>query len=133
MRPERQLLMIVPYMGYGMTRPGVASIMAHTVTGGSHVHQLARAARGDRQAQPRNPETLPRDLSSFVGGSQQIDAVAAHLRTRRLVTLTGGGGVGKTRLALQVARSVRADYTCCSWTTFSSVVDGAHVTSVLAT
>jgi predicted ATPase len=124
--------MIVPYMAYGTTRPGVASIMAPTVSRGFHLQVLARAARSDCQAQPRNPETLPRDLSSFVGGSQQIDAVTTHLRTRRLVTLTGGAGVGKTRLALQVAHSVRADYACCSWTTLSSVVDGAHVASVVA-
>ncbi len=46
---------------------------------------------------------LPAQLTSFIGRSEQIDEVRQILATNRLVTLTGAGGVGKTRLAVEVA------------------------------
>lgn len=46
---------------------------------------------------------LPAELSSFVGRADELRAVQAALTRSRLVTLTGAGGSGKTRLALQVA------------------------------
>ena len=53
-----------------------------------------------------NPEldnNLPIQLTSFVGRQREIAEVAALVQESRLVTLTGPGGAGKTRLALQVA------------------------------
>ena len=47
--------------------------------------------------------TCPLKLSSFVGRHRELDAVRALVEEARLVTLTGAGGSGKTRLALQVA------------------------------
>lgn len=49
------------------------------------------------------PSNLPLQLTSFVGREDDVEAVGQLVRTHRLVTLTGVGGVGKTRLALQVA------------------------------
>jgi predicted ATPase/class 3 adenylate cyclase len=49
------------------------------------------------------PNNLPRQLTSFVGREQEIAQVKRGLSTAYLVTLTGTGGAGKTRLALQVA------------------------------
>jgi len=46
---------------------------------------------------------LPTSLSPFVGRIQEINEIAELVRSSRLVTLTGSGGSGKTRLALQVA------------------------------
>ncbi len=46
---------------------------------------------------------LPVKLSSFVGRDEEVEQLTTLLDTQRLVTLTGMGGVGKTRLALQVA------------------------------
>jgi non-specific serine/threonine protein kinase len=54
----------------------------------------------------REPSGLPLELSSFVGRRHEVDEVRRLLSTSRLVTLTGPGGVGKTRLALQVSRAV---------------------------
>ncbi len=51
------------------------------------------------------PADLPRELSSFIGREYEIGEVARRLRRARLLTLTGTGGVGKTRLALQVELS----------------------------
>jgi predicted ATPase/class 3 adenylate cyclase len=49
------------------------------------------------------PNNLPVQLTSFVGRDTEIAAVGDLLDRARLVTLTGPGGTGKTRLALQVA------------------------------
>jgi predicted ATPase len=46
---------------------------------------------------------LPFAVTSFVGRLREIGEIRALLETARLVTLTGAGGVGKTRLALEVA------------------------------
>ena len=45
---------------------------------------------------------LPGQLTSFVGREREIAEVKRALTSRRLLTLTGTGGVGKTRLALEV-------------------------------
>jgi len=49
------------------------------------------------------PNNLPVQLTSFVGREDQIAELKQELETHRLVTLTGSGGTGKTRLSLQVA------------------------------
>jgi predicted ATPase len=46
---------------------------------------------------------LPAEVTSFVGRRREVAAAQRLLRRQRLVTLTGGAGVGKTRLALRVA------------------------------
>ncbi|ONI91804.1 hypothetical protein ALI22I_06875 [Saccharothrix sp. ALI-22-I] len=50
---------------------------------------------------------LPLELSSFVGRRREVDEVRRLLATSRLVTLTGPGGVGKTRLALAAGAAMR--------------------------
>jgi predicted ATPase/transcriptional regulator with XRE-family HTH domain len=58
---------------------------------------------------------LPSQLSSFVGRSEAISEVRQLLVSARLLTLTGVGGCGKTRLALEVARSMLANYADGVW------------------
>jgi predicted ATPase/DNA-binding CsgD family transcriptional regulator len=49
------------------------------------------------------PHRLPVPLTSFVGRASELDALPAELMATRLLTLTGPGGCGKTRLALRAA------------------------------
>lgn len=53
---------------------------------------------------------LPTQLTSFVGRVREMGQVLEALATHRLVTLTGSGGAGKTRLALQAAADAAHDY-----------------------
>jgi hypothetical protein len=53
---------------------------------------------------------LPAQLTSFVGREAQIIEVRQLLAGNRLVTLTGAGGAGKTRLALQVAAQMAGEF-----------------------
>jgi predicted ATPase len=56
---------------------------------------------------PKRPRhNLPLELSSFVGREKELAEVRRLLQDTRLLTLTGSGGCGKTRLALAVAREV---------------------------
>ena len=57
----------------------------------------------------------PVQLTSFVGRDAEMTQVRALLAESRLVTLTGAGGVGKTRLALQVAAGVLAEFPAGVW------------------
>jgi predicted ATPase/class 3 adenylate cyclase len=61
------------------------------------------------------PSNLPAQFSSFVGREPEVAEVAALLVEERLVTLTGVGGVGKTRLALQVAGEVLPRFRGGAW------------------
>jgi class 3 adenylate cyclase len=58
---------------------------------------------------------LPLQVSSFIGRARELEQTAAALEGPRLVTLTGAGGVGKTRLALQVAGQVAARFSDGAW------------------
>ena len=70
---------------------------------------LDGAADVSRTVAPR--DNLPTPLSSFVGREDDIAAISELLANARLVTLTGVGGVGKSRIALQVASGAIEQYT----------------------
>ena len=55
---------------------------------------------------PARTHNLPVSLTSFVGRAPESAKVAALLDRHRLVTVTGPGGSGKTRVAIEVARGV---------------------------
>jgi predicted ATPase/DNA-binding CsgD family transcriptional regulator len=67
-----------------------------------------------------------------VGRAAQLEHIAARLRSDRLVTLTGGGGIGKTRLAQQAARQVKSAFAACAWAPLSSTTDDAGVLRAVA-
>jgi predicted ATPase/class 3 adenylate cyclase len=57
------------------------------------------------------PTNLPAEVTDFIGRKREMQEVADLVRHARLVTLTGPGGTGKTRLALQVASQLRGEFT----------------------
>ncbi|MET9675563.1 BTAD domain-containing putative transcriptional regulator, partial [Streptomyces sp. NPDC006482] len=59
----------------------------------------------DPASGPYRASGLPARLTSFIGRDGELGALAAEWADRRLVTLTGPGGVGKTRLALEAAET----------------------------
>src|SRR5215211_1770794 len=77
--------------------------------------------RGDSSSGiPRQPRgtpshNLPAPRSSFVGREQEIEEAKSELAMTRLLTLTGVGGSGKTRLALEVARDLVEAYPDGVW------------------
>ncbi len=78
-----------------------------------HVHQiLAPGLRSEFPAlrSETRPNTLPLQLTRFIGREREIAELAALLEQHRLITLAGAGGVGKTRLALQVGSQLFSQY-----------------------
>jgi predicted ATPase len=76
---------------------------------------------------------FPAVLTSFVGRDGPAREVAGLLGERRLVTVTGPGGVGKTRLAGQVARAVAGRFADGAWLAeLAPVSDPAQVPGVVA-
>src|SRR5438270_930064 len=61
------------------------------------------------------PNNLPVQLSTFIGRGEDLAAVGELLSSNRLVTITGAGGAGKTRLALQTAAEVLDGYADGVW------------------
>ncbi len=77
---------------------------------------------------------LPQQLSSLVGREEVIGEVAELVRSRRLVTLSGVGGVGKTRLALEVGAEAAGEFPDGIWMVeLASVGDPASVPAAIAT
>ena len=64
-----------------------------------------------------HPHNLPISLTPFVGRQNELEQIHQLLAdpTCRMVTLTGAGGVGKTRLALKVANEVQGNYPQGAW------------------
>ena len=73
-------------------------------------------------------------LTSFVGRDVEVKELAELVRAHRLVTLTGVGGVGKTRLALQVAAELVTEFPDGVWLVeLAPVGDPAAVPDAVAT
>jgi predicted ATPase len=63
----------------------------------------------------RHLSNLPAELTSFVGRRQELRDVKRLLTTTRLLTLTGSGGVGKTKLALRAAADMSRAFPDGAW------------------
>jgi non-specific serine/threonine protein kinase len=74
-----------------------------------------RRAPGTGHRSEATRHNLPASLTRFIGREREMAEVKERLRSTRLLTLTGVGGCGKTRLALEVAAQVLAEYTHGVW------------------
>jgi predicted ATPase/class 3 adenylate cyclase len=84
-----------------------------------HVFQVEAPGLGSEFPPLRSPDVLPGNLpvqpTSFVGRSDEVRDVSAALGRAHLVTVTGVGGVGKTRLAVQVAAELLPTFADGAW------------------
>ncbi len=101
------------------------------------LYQVCADGVGREFPPPRTVEVSPGNVrpprSSFVGRDRELEELEAAVRAYRLVTLTGVGGIGKTRLALQVASWLAADFPEGVWMVeLASVGDPGVVPDVVA-
>lgn len=93
----------------------------------------ATASPEASSALPNAPgRDLPRALDSFVGRRDELTRLRALLRSSRLVTLTGTGGVGKTRLALEFAKRLPGSDGRADLVELDSLHDGALLAQTVA-
>src|SRR5262245_24267999 len=85
------------------------------------------------EASTRFPHQMPFLLSSVVGRERETGEVKRLFSRTRLLTLTGPGGCGKTRLAVRAAADLGADYGDGEWlVAFASLSDPALVPQAVA-
>jgi predicted ATPase len=75
-------------------------------------------------SQRPGPGNVPTELSSFVGRVHELAEVKRLLATARVVTLTGPGGIGKSRLALRAAHQLGRHFPQGVWMTELAGLDG---------
>ncbi|WP_069166677.1 BTAD domain-containing putative transcriptional regulator [Nocardia altamirensis] len=92
--------------------------------------ELHLAILRQEPARPERRSNLRAQVTSFIGRADDVAEVAARLGSARLVTLTGPGGAGKTRLAVEVAERA----TSTVWfVELAAVTDAAQVASSVLT
>src|SRR5688572_10519487 len=100
-------------------------------SGRSRVRHLADALWWSA-ARLHSAVSLAIPVTTFVGRDADIDTLPRVLRDRRLVTLTGAGGCGKTRLALELARLVEDEFEAVVWIDLASLTDPSLVSTTVA-
>ena len=81
---------------------------------------------------PDRPSVFPARIVSLIGRDGLLAELTAHLKQTRLLTLTGPGGVGKTQLALELARRVEMDFRASVMVDLAIVDDAAKVEREIA-
>ena len=100
--------------------------------GGPSPLRVVGSGGGQAEA-PRAPRgNLPAETSSFVGRERELSEVRALLAGTRLLTLTGPGGCGKTRLALRAAREAAGGFGGAWWVELASLSDPGLVEQAVA-
>ena len=108
------------------------------LSGAEHLYQVhaeeLRAEFPPLRTVDAVPGNLPVLATSFVGRDVEVKELGELVRAHRMVTLTGVGGVGKTRLAVQVAAELTGEFGDGVWLVeLASVGDPAAVADVVAT
>ena len=86
----------------------------------------------EKQEHPQKTN-MPVPITSFIGREREIEEVKHLLSTTRLLTLTGSGGIGKTRLAIQAAKNLTRVYKDgIWWVELAPVIDSRLVPQAVA-
>ena len=120
-----------------VTLRDLGSVRLRDLTDAEHVYQVTHAQL--RQVFPAlrslesTPNNLPKQLTSFIGRERELAEIRRTLGNTRLLTLTGPGGIGKTRLSLQVGAEVMDDYPDGVWfVELAAVADSRLVPQAVA-
>lgn len=94
-------------------------------------------ARADGEASPgttaRTPGNVPQHLPPLYGREEALASVVEMVRANRMVTITGPGGIGKTRLAQAAVHQMRSQFTAGVWLVeLAPVQNGQHVAATIA-
>ncbi len=89
--------------------------------------QLAPADLAPQQA----AAAVPRASEALIGRDHELQTLLPWLGQHRLLTLTGGGGIGKTRMALALAAAAPHERQSC-WVALEAVADGADLVATVA-
>lgn len=115
----------------------LGSVRLRDLANPEHVYQLVHARL--RQDFPAlrsleaTPNNLPQQVTSFIGRGHELREAGRLLASARLLTIVGPGGIGKTRLSLQVAADVLDDYPDGVWfIELASIVDPTLVPKAVA-
>jgi predicted ATPase/DNA-binding SARP family transcriptional activator len=96
------------------------------------LYRRIRAGTARRLA-PWVPHNLPSPITSFIGRETDVAEISETVRKRRLVTLLGPGGIGKTRLAIEVGSRLREAFCDGVWLIDLGTVSRAdHVPQLLS-
>ena len=102
-----------------------------------HIYQLSvpglRADFPPLRSLDTLPNNLPAQITSFIGRERELAEIKSLIAKAHLITLTGAGGIGKSRLALQTAADLLEIFNDGAWfVSFDSVADPARVPQVIA-
>jgi predicted ATPase/class 3 adenylate cyclase len=108
------------------------------LTRAEHIYQVIAQGLPDRFPALRSlevvPNNLPRQLTTFIGREREIAEAKRLLAETHLLTITGLGGSGKTRLSLEIGARLLTEYPDGVWLVeFAPLADPARVPQVLAT
>ena len=128
---------VVGRLHEGIALRDLGEVRLKGLAGTERVHQLLHPRLRDAFPALRSleatPNNLPQQPTSFVGREGEIEDAEALLARTRLLTLSGIGGLGKTRLALQIAGNVLDRFRDGAWfVDLAPIRDGALVTSEVA-
>ncbi len=121
----------------GVTLRDLGSVRLRDLTNPEQVNQIIHA--GLRRDFPAlrsleaTPNNLPQQVTSFIGRDRELREACQLLAGTRLLTVLGPGGIGKTRMSLQVAAEVLDDFPDGAWfIELASIVDPTLVPKIVA-
>ena len=123
---------------HGMALRDLGHARLKDLTGAERVFQLQHAGLRPSFPALRSlegvPNNLPQQVTTFIGREREQEQIKAALKKTRLLTLTGIGGIGKTRLSLQIAADVINEFADGVWfVELAPITDGDLVPQVVAT
>jgi len=83
---------------------------------------------------PDKPGNLPTEITRYIGNENVLHLLSGHLQRYQLLTITGLGGVGKTRLALQLGRRTQSQFECgVYFVSLAALQTAREITAEIAT